>query len=64
MIGVVDFPRLFALPKNNRVIYMLLLGNENGIILIYIEALDLNPMGICVIYYYQVHLKVQSHQLG
>ena len=64
MVGIVYFSRLLALPENNRVIDVFLLGNEDGVVLIYVKTLYFYPLTMRVVYYDQIRLKVLFHNLG
>ena len=64
MISIVYFPGLFALTKNNRVIYVFLLRNKDRVVLVDIETLHFYALYVCVVNDDQIDLKVQFHDLG
>jgi hypothetical protein len=64
MIGIIDFPRLLALPKYNRVVYVLLLRHEYGMVLAYIKTLHFHSLGMRIVYYNQINLEMMLHDLG
>ncbi len=43
---------------------MLLFGDKNRVVLIYIETLHFNPLSMRIVYYDQIRLKVLFYDLG